>query len=255
MQVEVVSPPPLEPFTFSGQPELAELMAPPCDTLQPFQPAPVVQMTVEPVPSVIDSQPAPMGFLPAPTLSQPDPVSVQRPAQALAGADAMPLQDAAAHPVPAVLATVRPAPRRMAPAVVTPPHSEGLARLQEQRARDGGAGAAPAVDRRAPNDVVTPMPRGEQLARLRAVVNEREAARARLSTANQAPQPSAHPQEVAASLPMVRALDLYLRSTACNQPGARCFLTTTSPRSKLGSDCGLHAQCSPAQHMSTPAAA
>ena len=55
--------------------------------------------------------------------------------------------------------------------IITPPHPEGLARLQQQRDRDGSP-TAPVDKPRGPS-VVTPMPSAEELARLRAVIDRR----------------------------------------------------------------------------------
>ena len=88
--------------------------------------------------------------------------------------------------------------------IITPPHPEGLARLQQQRKRDG-VPKAPVDEARGPS-VVTPMPSAEELVRLRAVVDQQRAAMENCVSRDQRLTPSAGQHKAVVTPALVRAL-------------------------------------------------
>ncbi len=111
-----------------------------------------------------------------------------------------------ASPRPAAVAI--PTARLPAPGIIiTPPHPNGLARLQQQREQDG-ARRAPLDKARGPS-VVTPMPSAEELARLHAVVAQRHAVKEECEARDQRLTPSAGQPKAVLSPAPVRALSRY----------------------------------------------
>ena len=164
-----------------------------------FLPAPVAPVAVAPMPPPYQSPP--MFEMPGSHVAPPAPVTMRGPPQPMLPsqtaatlaeaaseiiADCLcrpaqpmpPPQTSAARPVILAVPASRPPPRCMAPAIITPPHPEGLKRLLEQRERDGAASVAP-VDKPRRAAFVTSMPSEAELARLRAIVDERKEAGAR----------------------------------------------------------------------------
>ena len=190
-------PPAVYPST--GAPVWAGPAAPPFGPpLSSFLPAPFMPMG--PVPAPFHTQP--VLTVPAPAFAMPPPVTVHNswaqptlapqtsgicpdvasePVQEFRGSVAQPMspqQMSATCPVILAMPASRPPPRRTAPAIITPPHPEGLKRLLEQRERDGTVNRPPVDKPRGPA-VVTPMPSKAELARLHTVVSERNAVAAR----------------------------------------------------------------------------
>ena len=201
------------PFPFLPSPFMpVASMPPPAFHMQPTHnmPGPAYAPLQ---PSMIHSPAQPM--LPQQTVakltdaaSEPVADTMHSPAQPVC-----PPQTPAAYPVLDSEPAARPPPRRMAPAIVTPRHLEGLQWLLKQRESDGGS--APVVK---PRDfaVVTPMPSEAELARLHAIVDERKPVAAR-----------GHMRGL--------LLDSAQRWAADGCPGGHAWLLTEQIRDKTGS--------------------
>ena len=192
----VMYPPPPGAYPVPGPPMWAGPMAP---AFGPPAFPPALFAPMYPVPPPF--HPQPMCHMPGPAFSPPQPVYVHSAAQAMlppqataTSSDAAPVvvladmhrpaqptsspQTAAACPVPDTMPAARPTARRTAVVIITPPHPEGLKRLQEQRKRDGATLAAPVDKPRGPA-VVTPLPSDAELACYHAILDRWEAAASR----------------------------------------------------------------------------
>jgi len=169
----------------------------------PMSPTPRVQHPVPP-PSI----PSECATIPEATSSpalafEPAHPSAE-PAQPAASPTHIALRPASPRPAPAPVSTAR---LQATAIIVTPPHPEGLARLQQQRERDG-APRAPLDKARGPS-VVTPMPTAEELARLREVMNQRHAVKDECVSRDQRLTPSAGQPNADLSPAPVRAHSRY----------------------------------------------
>ena len=147
---------------------------------------------------------------------EPPPVAAE-PAQ-----PAAPPAHAAPRPASPRPASPRPAPASVSatrlPAsvtIITPPHPEGLAQLQQRRELDSAAKAA--EDKPRGPSVVTPMPTAEQIARLRTAMGQRRAVK-QSELADMESAPCAGRQKAFVSPVPVRAL------SSCSIHGVICLL-------------------------------
>ena len=180
-------PAPCPPFLVPGPPMWAGPNAPAPPAPRPFLPAPI-----SPSPPV--QHPVPSQNLPSAYLTNPEPASspaaAYQPAHPIAepAQPAAPMAEAASRAASPRLASMPvPTARLLAPTfIITPPHPEGLARLQQHRERDGISRIP--VNKARGQSVFTPAPTEEELARLRAVVDQRRAVKGLLEECGSADQ-------------------------------------------------------------------